>query len=81
VFGPINWAGPKPAVRTPDGNTIEWGQIPVEQLRDVLATGAPICFACHMANRLVTEHPDLAIDRGRPAFTSGHSEIPPIRMT
>jgi len=81
LFGPINWAGPKPAVRMADARTLDWDEIPVDQLRDVLAKSVPICFACNMANRLVKEHPDLAIDRGRPALTSGNREIPPMRLT
>jgi hypothetical protein len=30
-----------------------------------LAAALPICFACHTANKLVNEHPELVIDRHR----------------
>jgi hypothetical protein len=75
LFGPINWAGPKPAIRTGDGREIEWQEIPVEQLYDVLADGSPICFGCHMASRLMREHPELVTERGRPALSSERAEI------
>jgi len=74
-FGPINWAGPKPAVRMDDGRELEWEQIPADQLHDVLATGSPICFGCHMASRLMREHPELAVERGRPAIYTERSDI------
>jgi hypothetical protein len=28
-----------------------------------LAAALPVCFACHMANTLVREHPELAVKR------------------
>jgi hypothetical protein len=75
LFGPINWAGPKPAVRTADGREIEWQEIPVEQLYDVLADGSPVCFSCHIASQLVREHAELVTDRGRPALYIERPEI------
>jgi hypothetical protein len=65
-IGAIDWAGAKPALLRADQISVEWGQIPAEQVQEALETAAPICFACHMANRLVHEHPELALDRGRP---------------
>jgi hypothetical protein len=62
-FGTIPVAGANPAVQTADRNSVEWSEIPVDRLRDTLATAKPICFACHMAARMVREHPDLITDR------------------
>jgi hypothetical protein len=76
LFGPINWAGPKPAIRAADGREIEWQEVPVEQLYEVLANGSPVCFSCHMAGQLMREHPELVTDRGRPAL---YIEGPEIR--
>jgi hypothetical protein len=45
---------------------VEWKRVPADLLLETLEVTAPICFACHMANLLVREHPDLAIERGRP---------------
>ncbi len=63
-FHEVEWAVQKPALMSADRISVEWNQIPVEQLREKLAAALPVCFACHMANTLVREHPDLAVDRG-----------------
>ena len=62
-FGEISWAGAKPALVRADETYVEWSEVPPEQLSETLATGLPVCFACYMANELVREHPDLAVDR------------------
>jgi hypothetical protein len=67
-FGEIDWAGAKPAVRRADNVSMDWNQIPAEQLAETLSASAPICFACHMANKLVHEHPEVALDRQRQAY-------------
>jgi len=43
--------------------SLEWNQVSADKLFEVLAASQPLCFACHMANTLVREHPDLAVDR------------------
>jgi hypothetical protein len=63
-FGEIRWAGQKPALIWTDKTTVEWDQVPAERLPAILETALPVCFACHMANTLVQEHPELALDRG-----------------
>jgi hypothetical protein len=65
-FGEIDWAGRKPALLGADGVSIEWSEVPPERLQETLATASPVCFACHMANKLLREHPELAVDRARP---------------
>ena len=64
-IGEIDLAGAKPALLRTDRVSVEWSQVPAEQLQETLATSSPICFACHTANRLVHEHPELVLDRGR----------------
>jgi len=63
VFGQIEWAAQKPALVRADKTSLEWSQVPAEQLTETLETASPVCFACHMANTLVRERPDLVIDR------------------
>jgi hypothetical protein len=65
VFGDIEWNAQKPALLSADKITVEWERIPAERLQATLQTALPVCFACHMANTLVREHPDLVIDRSR----------------
>jgi len=69
--GGIHEIGGQPALRRTDKVTVELKQIPVDQLPDTLAACEPVCFACHMADVLVREHPELAIDRSRPLNVVG----------
>jgi hypothetical protein len=62
-IGEIDWAGSKPALLGAGQVSVEWNQVPAEKLHEVLAASSPLCFACHMANTLVREHPELAVDR------------------
>lgn len=62
-FGEIQWAVRKPALLDRCGMSMEWTAIPAEKLQETLAEALPVCFACHMANTLVREHPELAIQR------------------
>ncbi len=68
-IGEIHLAQPKPALLKPDQVSVEWNEVHAEQLQDTLATALPLCFACHTANRMVRTHPELVIDRHRPAAT------------
>jgi hypothetical protein len=61
-FGEIEWTR-EPALLNSDKVSLEWKQVPADKLHQVLAASAPLCFACHMANRLVREHPELVVDR------------------
>ncbi len=65
LFEEIEWAVQKPALMRADKISVEWSLISADQLAGTLETASPVCFACHLANTLVREHPDLAIDRLR----------------
>jgi hypothetical protein len=62
-FGDIQWTGRKPALLQTGKNSVEWNQVPADKLHEVMAASLPLCFACHMANTLVREHPELVVDR------------------
>ena len=64
-IGAIDWAGSHPALLVADQVSVEWERVPADKLTGTLAGALPICFACHMANRLVREHPELVTDRHR----------------
>jgi hypothetical protein len=64
-FGEIEWATQKPALILADKFSVEWSLIKPEELPGTLQTALPVCFACHLANSLVREHPDLVTDRSR----------------
>ena len=61
--GAIVWHERPPAVRSSAGEIREWKDIPAEQLPEVFATHAPVCFNCSLTERMLNEHPDLVISR------------------
>ena len=68
-IGEIHLGERKPALLTADRCSVEWNQVAPEQLPETLRTALPLCFTCHIANTMVREHPELVIDRSRPALT------------
>ena len=69
VLRPDHWAhchgrGSAGAI-TPDKASVEWSDIPAERLQEVLSGAEPVCFACHMASKMMREHPELVIDRSQ----------------
>lgn len=62
-FADLDWSGRKPALLRPGKVSVEWSEVPADQLYEVLADSKPLCFACHMASVLVREHPELVVDR------------------
>jgi hypothetical protein len=62
-FGGVDWAAAKPAVLNAAGVSLEWQEIPSEELFRTIETAKPVCFACHTANRMAREHPELVVDR------------------
>jgi hypothetical protein len=63
AFSGVDWNAAKPALLPSSGVSVEWNQVPAEELPDTLAAAQPVCFACHMANTLVRTRPDLVVDR------------------
>ena len=62
-FSEIQWLDHKPALLSPEGETIEWSAIPPERVPDVLKTHFPVCWDCHITETFCREHPDLIVDR------------------
>ncbi len=62
ALGEIDWAARKPALRTPDGRTLEWRDVKPETMYQVMATHAAICWDCHVAETFRRERPDLVLD-------------------
>jgi hypothetical protein len=63
-IGRIEWGPSQPALLSADKKSVEWKQVPADLLFETLEAAVPVCFACHLANSLVREHPDLVIERG-----------------
>lgn len=68
-IGEIVVGGVQPALLSADKTLVEWSNIPAEQLPGILSAAKPVCFACHMANKMVREHPELVTDRSEGSST------------
>jgi hypothetical protein len=66
-IGHVEWGPNQPALISADKKSVEWKEVPADRLFETLEASAPLCFACHMANTLVREHPELAIERSQPS--------------
>ncbi len=64
-FGEIQWLDRKPALLSPDRFTVEWREVPAEQVPAVLATHFPVCWDCHITETFCREHPEMIVDRSR----------------
>jgi hypothetical protein len=65
-IGAVEWGPSQPALILTDKRTVEWKQVSADVLTETLESALPSCFACHMANTLVHDHPELATERNRP---------------
>lgn len=62
-FAALSHVDRRPALRDPDGGTIEWTELPEEMLPEALAKCQPVCWSCHIAQTYRREHPDQVVDR------------------
>ena len=65
-IGEIQWAEHKPALLNSEHHTVQWQDVPPETVPEVLGSHQPVCWNCHIVNRLMTQHPELVVDRSRP---------------
>lgn len=60
----IDWlGGQRPALLDPDRKTVQWDQIRPENLPEVLAKCAPVCWNCHITETFRRDHPELVVER------------------
>jgi hypothetical protein len=62
-FGEIHWHDHPPALVDADRKTVQWNEIPAENLQDVMRTHLPVCWNCHVAETFRRAHPELVTDR------------------
>jgi hypothetical protein len=62
-FGGLHHLDHAPALRAVDGRTIEWGDVPAQQLPEVFATYQPVCWNCHVTETFRRLHPELIVSR------------------
>jgi hypothetical protein len=62
-FGDIHWHDHPPALVDQERKTVQWNEVPVENLQKVMATHWPVCWNCHIAESFRQQHPELVVDR------------------
>jgi len=62
-FGAIHWHDHPPALVDRERKTIQWNEVPVNRLQEVMSSHLPVCWNCHIAESFRREHPELVVDR------------------
>ncbi len=62
-IGNVVWTEHRPALRGPDGHTVEWQEVAPETLPEVFRTHTPVCWDCHVVEAVIHRHPGLATMR------------------
>jgi hypothetical protein len=62
ALGMIDWTERRPALRSPEGVTVEWRDVKPERIHEIMATHTAICWDCHVAETFRRQRPDLVID-------------------
>jgi hypothetical protein len=62
ALGQVEWAAHAPALRAPDGRTLEWRDVKPETMFQVMGSHAAICWDCHVAETFRRQRPDLVLD-------------------
>jgi hypothetical protein len=62
-IGEIDWYTHKPALMSPERQTLSWDEVAAERLPEVLATHFPVCWDCHVVESVVREHGDRIVVR------------------
>lgn len=53
----------KPALQSPDGQLLLWGELAVKDFQTVLHDYKPVCWDCYIAQSFVRDHPELVVYR------------------
>ena len=61
-LGQVEWAAHAPALRAPDGRTLEWRDVKPETMFEVMGSHAAVCWDCHVAETFRRQRPDLVLD-------------------
>lgn len=55
---PLSHLDRRPALLNAERKTIEWDDLPPEQLPEALSGYLPVCWSCHIIETIIREHPD-----------------------
>lgn len=63
LFSELNWHDHKPALLSPDQETVQWSEVPAERLPELFETHLPVCWSCHIAQTFRRKYPEKVVDR------------------
>jgi hypothetical protein len=70
------WYDKKPALWSPDGHAVEWREVPVETLPELLETHRAMCRDCLIVDKLRRTHPDFITVRPARRHRITHRDAP-----
>lgn len=73
----IAWHERPAAVRIDGRLTVEWNELPPQDLPKALAVGEPVCWSCHTKETFRRENPQLVIERPQHGEAAKAKPIPP----
>jgi hypothetical protein len=62
-FTELHLTDHKPVLRTPEGKLVQWQQVSLEDVSNVLSTHDSVCWNCYIAQSFAIEHPELVVYR------------------
>ncbi len=62
-FEGIRWSDHRPALIDSEHRTLQWHEVRPDKLTEVLASHQPVCWNCHVAERLRRRYPELSVER------------------
>ena len=62
-FHELHWHDHAPALLDEENRTVEWKDVPPENLQQTFRTHLPVCWNCHMAQTFRRVHPELVVTR------------------
>jgi hypothetical protein len=63
AFGVLHHTDHAPALIGAEGTTLDWKDVPPEQLPKVFSTHKPVCWNCHVTETFRRLHPELVVER------------------
>jgi hypothetical protein len=63
TIGEVVWHERPPALRLPDGRTMEWKDVAPEDLKSAFANADAVCWACFVVEGFRHDHPEMVIER------------------
>ena len=62
-FPQIQLLDHKPALQSPEGRLLEWGEVDIVELQTVMNTYTPVCWDCNIAQSFMRDHPEMVVYR------------------